>query len=380
MSAAHDLDPWDELPAADDDWSDDDPTPPEQSWDEPTTEQLYACLAAKHPPLDWREVWDTSSDDVDWLVEPFLERGRAVALFSPAKTGKSLLALEVAAALAAGRPVLGNPAQPPQTVVYVDLENSPQDLRERLQALGYGPEDLERLVYLSFPSLPALDSRPGGQELTAVALHHQAALVVLDTVSRVIAGKENDSDTFLALYRHAIAPLKGAGIAVLRLDHSGKDLERGQRGSSAKSDDVDAVWVLTALSPTRLHLKCERRRQHRDIDHLTLLRRGEPLRHERVSGRPDVPADVADTMRQLDELDVPLEWGRDRVAARLREAGFRVGNDLLAATIRTRREIAQNLSRTGPDAGQPDPTLDDCPPATDSTNETAGPTCPGQAA
>ena len=35
--------------------------------------------------------------------------------------------------------------------------------------------------------------------------------------------------------------LKQALIAWVRLDHSGKDAGKGQRGSSAKNDDVDVV-------------------------------------------------------------------------------------------------------------------------------------------
>ena len=38
--------------------------------------------------------------------------------------------------------------------------------------------------------------------------------------------------------------LKDADIALLRIDHAGKDLTRGQRGTSAKNDDVDVVWFL----------------------------------------------------------------------------------------------------------------------------------------
>ena len=41
--------------------------------------------------------------------------------------------------------------------------------------------------------------------------------------------------------------LKEAGIALLRIDHAGKDLTRGQRGTSAKRDDVEVVWFLKKL-------------------------------------------------------------------------------------------------------------------------------------
>ncbi len=149
-----------------------------------------------YPVLDWSALWAGAGATVDWLCEPLLIAGRSVALFSPPKAGKTLLSLELTSALATGRPVLGNPARQPMRVLYVDLENTEDDLRERLIDLGYGPsDDLDNLRYLSFPDLPALDSPRGGEHLRAIAEHHAARLVVLDTVSRVIDGEENSADT-----------------------------------------------------------------------------------------------------------------------------------------------------------------------------------------
>jgi hypothetical protein len=78
---------------------------------------------------------------------------------------------------------------------------------------------------------------------TAQALH--AKLVVIDTTARAVEGPENDADTFKAFYRWTGQQLKGHNIAWIRLDHAGKESERGQRGSSGKNDDVDVVWRLT---------------------------------------------------------------------------------------------------------------------------------------
>ena len=121
-------------------------------------------LADRYQPLDWHEVWTNTPDGPDWLVPDILERGRSHALVSPAKAGKSLLTLDIVAALVTGRPLLGrpNPNRQPVVVLYIDVENSRADLRERLGALGYGPDDLSGLRYYSFPFLPALDSGTGG--------------------------------------------------------------------------------------------------------------------------------------------------------------------------------------------------------------------------
>ena len=103
----------------------------------------------------------------------------AEALVATAKAGKSLLMLDVCAAGGCGRSGLDQPAQEPFDVLYVDAENSRDDLVERLTDLGYGPGDLARLHYVSFPTLPPLDTFAGGRDLIELAEHYNAALVVM---------------------------------------------------------------------------------------------------------------------------------------------------------------------------------------------------------
>lgn len=307
-----------------------------------TAEETTAAVL--YPVVDWLTVWAATGDRVHWLVEPIIERGRLYALFSPPKIGKSLLTLELAAALATGRPVLGSPARAPLVVLYVDLENSVADLVERLTALGYGPEELTDLRYLSFPNLPALDSPRGGRHLLAVAEYHAAELVVIDTVSRVVQGRENDSDTFHALYRHALAPLKAKGITVIRLDHSGKDDARDQRGSSAKSSDVDVVWKLIKTGSDTFALDKVTSRTCHGPDNVRLTRRLDPLRHE-VTSEFGPDAAIIEVVNRLNALGVPTDAGRDRCRDALARASVRASNDTLTAAVRYRKSCPGQVGR-----------------------------------
>ena len=65
--------------------------------------------------IDWQEFWLQDHKAEDWLCEPFLPRGRAIALYAGAKTGKSLLVLEMCAAIATGRPIF-QPRRPLQII------------------------------------------------------------------------------------------------------------------------------------------------------------------------------------------------------------------------------------------------------------------------
>jgi RecA-family ATPase len=90
--------------------------------------------------IDWSTFRDTERTRENWLVEPLLPRGRAIATYSPAKSGKSLLSLDIAARLASGQRALDQSGGPPVSVVYLDLEMTAGDLHERLSDMSYGPE------------------------------------------------------------------------------------------------------------------------------------------------------------------------------------------------------------------------------------------------
>lgn len=302
----------------------------------------------RYPGIDWQRAFDGAAEEVQWLVPDFIARGQSYALVSTAKAGKSLLMLDVAAALAAGRPIFGQKPQAPVRVLYVDHENGEFDVIERLRDMGYTPAELDNLRYLSFPSMPPLDGPAGGIDLVAVAEHHDAALVVIDTVARVVAGEENSADTYRALYRHTLAPLKGAGRAVVRLDHRGHGGKTTARGSSAKADDVDAVWMLdTAPSgedgDVFVNLGLERQRGNAHPDRILLLRQFDP--HLRHIVRPKLMPDaerrrIGACIDAMIQLRLPVDTGARRAREALRLGGYKVRNDVVAAAVKARKAAA----------------------------------------
>jgi hypothetical protein len=210
--------------------------------------------------------------------------------------------------------------------------------------MDYGPDDLDNLFYLSFPVMAALDSPAGGAELLAAAAHYGCDLIVLDTISRAVAGEENENTTWLGFYRHTGLRLKQAGIALVRLDHSGKDTTKGQRGGSAKSGDVDVVWHLTEVASATLRLDLEASRLLITEKTITIHRDTEPRLTHRVDPRAQAAAfdaRVAEAILWLDELALPVDIGRDNARDALKEAGRRVGNAALAAAVKRRKSAAQ---------------------------------------
>ena len=289
--------------------------------------------------VDWPAFFDRNRNEADWLFDDVLARGRAHSVYANNKTGKSLLMLWVAVKMA-----LQGVA-----VVYLDFEMTDDDLYERLVDMGYGAEtDLSHLHYAVLPSLPPLDTDLGGLTLLAKvdevrAMHPGAEVaVVIDTTARAVAGEENSADTFRDFYRFTGTGLKRRGITWARLDHAGKDSARGQRGSSAKGDDVDVVWRL-ARTDNGLELRREVSRMGWVPTKVVFRQTADPLRFVRVA--EDWPAGTAEVAAILDGLGVAPGAGERPAGHAMREAGYQRTQSVVRAAQKYRRQVTENGHR-----------------------------------
>lgn len=264
-----------------------------------------ACTVPRASPLEWSEFLSREQGPVDFLAGRLMVRGQQIALVGAGKAGKSLFAVEWGWRIAAGLEFLGDHARPPLRVLYVDQENPQDDIQERLLSLGATAETLQNLTYLSFPAFRPLNTEAGASDLLAAVDEYRPAVLILDTISRMIKGKENEADPWLDLYRLTLMPLKARKVSSIRLDHFGKDATRGGRGNSAKTQDVDAVWELTPVEgdTTLLQLTRTHTRNGKGPDEVLMRRHGQQVGDRWKAGgtwhsvadaseRPDVTADA----------------------------------------------------------------------------------------
>jgi hypothetical protein len=234
--------------------------------------------------------------------------------------------------------VLGRPAGNPAPVIYVDYEMSQPDILERLLAFGYNdPDELASLYYVLMPDVAALDTPQGGTTLVADVERTGARLVVIDTTGRAVSGEEDRADTYLAFARHTGRLLKRAGVTWIRLDHAGKNPERGQRGTSAKNDDVDIVWRLTG-DDNGFDLRATHRRVDWVPRDVRIVKREEQMVLSLVALDTGWPAGTAPTADILDRLELPLDTTVRAARAAFKEAGETADTTVLAAALRWRRE------------------------------------------
>ncbi len=297
---------------------------------------------SESPYEDWAKLFSEEKEEEEWVYPEVLAKGRGHAVFAKHKAGKSLLTLFMAAQIAT--------RDASCVVLYLDYEMTRDDLRERLEDMGYGlHSDLSRLRYALLPSLPPLDTEAGGERLLEMVRELQHGfpehhlVVVIDTMSRAVVGAENDADTFRAFYTYTGMKLKKAGCTWLRLDHAGKELEKEMRGSSAKGDDVDVVWRLSQTD-TGVELKRIAARM-RWVPEKVVLRRLDDLEGLRfISDEESWPLGTYEAAQELEALGVPAGASNRQAREALKAAGRSMANSVLRSAVRWRqRSIPLNL-------------------------------------
>lgn len=321
--------------------------------------------------LDWDPFYATDFGAVQLLPGRLLAPGQQITIVGDGKAGKSLFVQEWLWRMATGQPFLDDRPQAPIPLLYVDAENGHQDIQERFLSYGAGPGRMGLMSYASFPPIRPLDTAGGGADLLAMVTECEAQLVCLDTVSRFISGPENDSDTWLSLYRHTLLPLKRQGIASVRLDHMGKDHERGARGSSAKTQDVDHVWELRAQGGGTVVLKRTHTRTGIGPDNFVMIRQSQRhgdryrpgcTRHvlmtydtETAPSLASTPGTVEHIITALDRAGVPDDAGNRTVKAKLADLQIPAGSSKVAQVVKLRQNRSKRTDDQRSPTRSPDP-------------------------
>ena len=221
--------------------------PLEERW--PPLPRGTDALEEEEPHRAWRiaDLRAPIPDAPPALIHQVWPKGGSITISAKEGQGKSYLALYMAICLALGRECVGTPAGKPQKVLYVDREMDLAELKTRCEVFGTTLEELadSECFFYSEPVGPvAIDDIPWATALLHLADDYGIEVLIIDTMSKVIGGEENDNGTYQNLHRLTSQPLKQRGVSVLMLDHLGHQGLKG-RGASAKGQNVDVPWTLT---------------------------------------------------------------------------------------------------------------------------------------
>jgi hypothetical protein len=285
--------------------------------------------------IDWHDLYNTTVEDEVWLAWPLVPAQRQVVIYSLPKVGKSLIVLDLAASIASGKPILGQPnPHGRRHVLYLDYEMTAADLLARLIEMGYEPDELDHLHYALLPIIPALNTKEGAAFVRGKAAEYDAELVIVDTVSRAIEGDPNDQVAINAFYNWTGKALKADGRALIRLDHEGKDAAKGMIGSIMKAADIDIVWHL-AKTDEGVKLTRKYTRIQWGVDEVAVTVHRDPLRHT-IAPR-GYAAGTNAVVKMLDGLGLADDISVRAARKALKDAGESASSDALQDACRSRK-------------------------------------------
>lgn len=217
-------------------------------------ERLHA-LAAEAP--DWRPAsrlslsWMGDEDKAlrrKWLIKGLLGQNELSIIHAPSGGGKSFFALDLAARVGAGLDWFDHTVRP-CPVLYVAAEGA-TGFRNRRKAWLQAHEDVERPPVVTLErGLDLLAQGGDGLEVVQDALAEikdaigePVGLIVLDTLSRMMPGGVDSEPRDVKLFLENAERLRvETGAHIMIIHHSGKDTDRGMRGSSMLRDYADTV-------------------------------------------------------------------------------------------------------------------------------------------
>jgi len=142
------------------------------------------------------EIRERSGHDSRWLVEPLWSAGAVGVIGGAPKSCKTWLALELAVAVASGRPCLDRFAVPrPGPALVFAAEDAPDQVKGRLEHLARARRaDFHALdVRLIVEPALRLDRAADLQRLRLTLARHRPRLLVLDPYVRLQRVDENDA-------------------------------------------------------------------------------------------------------------------------------------------------------------------------------------------
>ena len=213
------------------------------------------------PPTgnSWKYHTGAAPVPLRWLIKGILPEAGVVLMAGQWGTFKTTIALDVSVCVMAGLSFAGRyRVKRPGAVLYIALEGEGM-LSARLAAVAAHRGVSGPLPFAWRGDCPALSNKNAAAELCAIADEAAAYLdrnfglpVVLIWIDTVItaAGYNEGGDNDTAASQKVMSALrilsKHTGALVAGIDHFGKVVETGTRGSSAKEGAADTVIALLA--------------------------------------------------------------------------------------------------------------------------------------
>jgi len=320
---------------------------------EPPSEMEVEAIEAEMTPGQWLAAQMVTPAQLalrprpTYLIDKHVPDGTNVFIIGPSGVGKSFLALDWALKVATGGGIWGDGHDVRGgRVLYVAAEGS-GGLSKRIEAWQkyyHVTEEPDLLVLDRAVSL----FKPTEVDMLveAVELTGPFDMIVIDTLARSMTGGDENSATDAGIVINSFDRLRRVAgeAAMVVIHHTGKDAERGARGSSAYYAAVDAEILVTG-KVTGI-VKTSTTKMKDDEDGIVTQLKGRIIELDDGPGiGADVPTSVV--LVQLDAEEVAVIEGdykaidpttpageHDRVVAFMRNQGKAYSKNALLGELR----------------------------------------------
>ena len=192
----------------------------------------------------------------EWLLPEVLPRQGTALLVGATQSYKSFVALDIALSVGSGSRCFGTRPARSGAVVYAAAEGR-LDLKTKRRRAWKEHRGIAAVPSFYVCRAPMLNNgqevQEFGESLNELAQRGPIALVVFDTIAKIIVGlDESHSDTPNRYHVELADPIAEAyDCCVLSLHHTGKDLNAGARGSAAWRGNTDTYLELRASHGAR---------------------------------------------------------------------------------------------------------------------------------
>jgi uncharacterized membrane protein len=205
--------------------------------------------------------------DPPWLFDKLLPKGELAFIYGPSGSYKSFAALLLAGAVTTGQPFGGkaNLALPGASL-YLAAEGQ-TGIKRRIAALDQVKRFDIGLSYIDRSGVQLHNKRERQNFIAQLRdLEHKPRVITIDTFARHGIGLDENSSRDTSLWVGAAEEV-GAEFnsSVMTVHHSGKDVDRGMRGSSALFGAASTV-IRAERNDRVVTLLCDKQRDYDEFD------------------------------------------------------------------------------------------------------------------
>lgn len=214
---------------------------------------------AKNTSLNWNQT-------TSWLIEDYIPEQSFGCLVAPSNSYKSFQAVDWACSIATGQPWKGKEVQQ-GTVVYFALEGQ-QGINKRIAAWEQSTSlNASGSLAVIGEQIDMLDQECVDDMVALIKQDPTTKLVIIDTLARSVPfGDENSARDMGSLIRACDLIKAECGCTVMLVHHTGKDVSKGARGSSALYGAMDFSLVMERKGNLQYSLKADKQKEAEQLD------------------------------------------------------------------------------------------------------------------